>query len=49
MQPCVGDLGEVVVLIVVAHIVGERVQRPIVAVRLLSLRSIEPDSVRQLS
>jgi len=33
----VGDLGEVVVLVVIAHIVGQRVQGPIVGVRLLTL------------
>lgn len=30
MQPRVGDLGEVVVLIVVTHVVGQAVQGPIV-------------------
>ena len=37
VQPRVGDLGEVVVLIVEAHIVGQRVEGAVVAVRLLAL------------
>lgn len=39
MQASVRDLGEVVVLIVVADIVCERIQRPIVAIRLLALQA----------
>lgn len=39
MQASVRDLGEVVVLIVVADIVCERIQRPIVAICLLALQA----------
>ena len=41
MEAGVGDLGEIVVLVVVAHIVGERVQRAVVAVRLLALQAAQ--------
>ncbi len=34
----VGDLGEVVMLVVVAHVVGQSVQRAVVRVRLLALQ-----------
>lgn len=42
MKAGVGDLGKVVVLIVVADIVSNGIQRPIVAIRLLPLHDITP-------
>jgi len=39
VQPGVGDLREIVVLVVVADVVGQRVHGAVVRVRLLALRS----------
>jgi hypothetical protein len=38
MEAGVGDLREVVVLIVVAHVVGQHIEGPVVAIGLLTLR-----------
>ncbi len=45
-QPSLRDLREVVVLVVIAHIVGQLVQRPVVRVSLLPLKTSISDSVR---
>ena len=46
VQPRMGDLREVVVLIVVAHIVGQAVQGPIVRIGLLALQPKQQGQLR---